>query len=371
MLVLSKLRFPAHILRRRLEVFQEKLRQKNIDAAMIRVQSTYTYFTGTKWLRPALLVPANGEPILFAARGEEEELVSRTWIENIVTFKDGGDLMAKVSSTIRNNNYRIVGLEYGIERDAYILFFEMFKRLNPGVKVVDISDIVYEMRMIKDEYELEAIRRAGKIAVKVMEKTLNIVKPGLSETEIAGEAYYYAYRLGSEEPKIYVNVGPNPRVHAEPFRDIKVKENTAVTIVLGIDYNHYYTNMSRTILLGKNDVGEKALKCMNEVYNKALELTKPGIKPIKVIMELDNVYRRYGLIDHRVVGYLHGVGLQIEEPPITTIVPKHRFTDIREGMVVAFVHAPIVLKDVGQVKYEDTFIVTSKGLEIVTRLKHG
>ena len=364
--MLKKFRFPVSVLRRRLMVFQEKLRQRNISAAMIRVQSTYTYFTGTKWLRPALLVPANGDPVLFATIGEEEELANRTWIENIVTFKDGGELMAKVSGIIRNSKYQVVGLEYGVERDAYIFFFEMFKRLNPEVKVVDVSDIIYEMRMVKDEYELEAVKRAGEIAVKVMEKTLSVVKPGISETEIAGEAYYSAYKFGSEEPKVYVNAGPSPRVHAEPFRDVKVEENTAVTIVLGVDYNNYYANMSRTILLGKNTEGEKALECMKEVYSKALELTKPSAKPIEVMRELDTIYRMYGLIDHRVVGYLHGVGLQIEEPPITTIIPKYRFTEMKHGMVIAFVHAPIVLKGVGQVKHEDTFIVTSKGLERVT-----
>jgi len=197
---------------------------------------------------------------------------------------------------------------------------------------------------------------------------MDIIKPGVSETEIAGEAYYHAYRLGSEEPKVYVNIGPNPRVHAEPFRGIRVGENTAVTIVLGVDYNHYYTNTSRTIIFGNNDLGEKALKCMNEVYQKALELTKPGIKPIEVIKVLDNIYQKYELIEHRVVGYLHGVGLQIEEPPITTIVPKHRFIELRQGMVIAFIHAPIVLKGVGQVKYEYTFIVTNEDLEIVTKM---
>lgn len=363
----KKNRFPTQILRRRLESFQEKLRSRNIDAAMIRVLSTFIYFTGTKWLRPALLVPARGDPILFAARGEEEELAQRTWIDNIITFKDGGDLMAKVSSTIRSNGYKIIGLEYGIERDAYILFYEMFKRLNPGVKVVDISDIVVGMRIIKDEYELEAIRRAGEIAVKVMDKTIQVVKPGVSETEIAAEAYYHTYKLGAEEPKIYINIGPNPRVHAEPFRDIKVAEGTTVTIVLGIDYNHYYTNMTRTIVVGSSSEAEKAVEYMRKVYEKAVELTKPGVKPINVIMELDKIYREYGLIDHRVVGYLHGVGLQIEEPPITTIVPKHRFIEIKSGMVVALVHAPIMLKRVGQIKHEDTFIVTDKGLEVVTK----
>jgi len=79
-------------------------------------------------------------------------------------------LWLKFSGTIRNNGYKVVGLEYGIERDAYILFYEMFKRLNPGLKVVDVSDIIYEMRMIKDKCEIEAIKRAGEIASRVMEK---------------------------------------------------------------------------------------------------------------------------------------------------------------------------------------------------------
>ena len=124
---------------------------------------------------------------------------------------------------------------------------------------MDVSDIIYEMRMIKDRCEIEAIKRAGEIASRVMEKTMDIIKPGVSETEIAGEAYYHAYRLGSEEPKVYVNIGPYPRVPAEPFRDIRVGENTAVTIVLGAGYNHYYTNMTRTIIFGNNDLGRKHL----------------------------------------------------------------------------------------------------------------
>ena len=44
--------------------------------------------------------------------------------------------------------------------------------------------------------------------------------------------------------------GPNPRVHAEPFRDVKVVEGNAVTVVLGVDYDHYYANMTRTVIVG-------------------------------------------------------------------------------------------------------------------------
>jgi len=363
------LRFPISVLKKRLKTFQEEMVKKNIDATMIRTLSSFTYFTGTKWLRPALLIPAKDEPTAFVAKGEEEGFLKRTWIGNIVTFTDGGDLMAKVSGTIRKKGYRVVGLEFGIERDAYIIFYEMFKRLNPSVKVVDVSPIIYAMRMVKDEYELEAIRKAGSIASKAIEKILSLIEPGVSETDIAAEAYRVLYKLGSETPLVYVNAGPDPRIHSEPFRDNIVKRGTFVTVVLGADYNSYYANIARTVYLGKaSGLAEKALKCMNEVYDTALELTKPKMRFINVIRELDKVYEKYGLKEHRIIGYTHSVGLQVEEPPITTILPKDRFIEIKSNMVLAFIHAPIMLKGLGQVKKEDTFIVREDGtLEHVTK----
>ena len=164
-----------------------------------------------------------------------------------------------------------------------------------------------------------------------------------------------------------MNAGPHPRVHSEPQHDNKLVEDTFVTIVVGVDHNGYYVNKSKTIYLGRPDgVAEKALKCMNEVLVKANELTRPGKRFIDVMRELDKVYAKYGLSEYRVQGYAHGVGLKIEESPITTIVPKHRFIVIRENMVLAYVHAPIVIKGLGQVKFEDTFIIASNGNVKVT-----
>ena len=69
------------------------------------------------------------------------------------------------------------------------------------------------------------------------------------------------YNLGSEQPQVYVNAGPHPRVHAEPFSDNRLVENTFVTIVVGADHNGYYANKSISIYLGsKNDLVERAIK---------------------------------------------------------------------------------------------------------------
>jgi len=244
------LRFPKDILKKRLELFQKKIRINGLDGVMLRTLSSYVYFTGIRWLRPALFIPATGEPIALIAKNEESGFKKKTWIENIITYADGGELIFNITKLVRKFGIKRIGMEFGLERDAFILFYEMFKRLNRNTEVVDVAPILSEMRMIKDDYELDAIRSAGRKAKKAMEYALSVVKKGVSETEIAAEAYHVLYKMGSEEPHVYVNAGPYPRVHSEPHRDTIIQKNTFVTVVIGADHNGYYANMSRSIFVG-------------------------------------------------------------------------------------------------------------------------
>ncbi len=354
-------------LRGRVRKFQSLLREAGIDAAMIRTLSTFRYFTGVKWLRPSLLIPAEGDPVAFVARGEEEGFKELTWVDEVVPFTDGGDLMGKVSGLIRRNNYGVVGIEFGVERDAFILFYEMFKSLNPKVRVVDALPITSGMRLIKDEFEVEAVREASRIAKGVVEEVLASVRLGLREVDIASKAYALLFSAGCESPLVYVNAGPHPRIHAEPLRNSFVEEGKFLTLVIGADHDGYYANVARTVAVD-NAGGEalKALECMRRVHDLAEELSVAGKRFIDVMGELDKAYGECGFLKYRVLGYAHGVGLQIEETPITTIIPKHRFMRIEEGMVLASVHSPLMIEGLGQVKFEDTYLVEGGGVRCLT-----
>jgi len=356
------LRVPEEVLRRRYLKLQEGIKALGLDAVVVRTLSTFIYLTGIKWLRPALIIPADGEPLVFVARGEEEGFKQMSWIKNVDTFVEGGELMGKVSSFLRSIGARKVGMEFGVERDAYILFFETFKRLNKGVEVVDVSDLIDSLRMLKDDYEKQFLREAGAKAKVAFEKALNVIKPGVSETEIAAEVYNTLYKLGSEEPLVYVNAGPHPRIHSEPLSTVKVVEGTTVTVVIDADHFRYYVNKSASIPVGSlSEAGVKALKCMDEVFNTAVEQTKVGVRFADVMKKLDEIYAKHGMLGYRVLGYVHSVGLKVEETPITTILPKHRFMEVKPSMSLAMVHAPILLPGVGQVKREETFIVEEDG----------
>lgn len=109
---------------------------------------------------------------------------------------------------------------------------------------------------------------------------------------------------------IYVNTGPHPRVHAEPLKDIKVKSGVFVTIIVGSDFDGYYANTAASLFTGPvNAEMANAFKRVREVYEAARDLTKPRTRFMHVIKHLDTIYAEYGLIENRVLGYAHGVGL--------------------------------------------------------------
>ncbi len=352
------------IFEKRVRKFQELMRENNIDGAVIRALSTFTYFTGTRWLRPSLLIPAEGDPTAIVVENEVEEFRRRSWIEDVVEYEEVETLMAMVVSWIRGNGYNRVGLEFSVERDAYLLFLKVFQRLNPEVEIVDILDLTFQLRARKDEWEKKNIRKAGEIARKGMDLASEIISPGMSELEIASEISHLLMKEGSEDPKIYVST--TPRVHAEPFRDAYVKKDGVVTVVIGTDYNNYYANMARTFIFGDvNKEVKRALDVKERAYKLAIEATKPGIKFVNVEKRLAEMYNHERLMEYYIKGYTHGVGLLIEEPPITTIVVSHRFWEIQKDMVLAVIHPPLMLPE-GAIKHEDTFIVREEGLEKVT-----
>jgi len=358
------MRGERRIFENRVRKFQELMRENNIDGAVIRALSTFTYFTGTRWLRPSLLIPAEGEPTAIVVENEAEEFKRRSWIEDVVEYEEVESLMAMVVSWIRGNGFNRIGLEFSVERDAYLLFLKVFQRLNPEVEIVDILDLTFQLRARKDEWEKGNIRRAGEIARNGMNLASELISPGMSELEIASEIYHLLTMEGSEDPKVYVST--TPRVHAEPFRDAYVKDNSVVTVVIGTDYNNYYANMARTFPVGDVPTEVKrAMEVKERAYELAIESTKPGMKFINVEKKIAELYRHERLDDYYIKGYTHGVGLLIEEPPITTIVVAHRFWEIQKDMVLAIIHPPLMLPE-GAIKHEDTFIVGEDGLEKVT-----
>jgi len=357
--------------KRRVERFQQLMRENNIDASMIRTLSSFTYFTGLKWLRPALLIPAEGEPVAFIFQYEAEEFTKKTGIRNLKTYRRAEELMKAVSGTIRESGYKRVGFDYSVERDSYVLFFELFKKLNAQIEVVDVHALIMQLRMVKEQNEIEAIKQASKIAEAGLRKAIDTTEVGKTELEVAAEAISEMMRKGAENPHIYVTAGPKPRVHAEPRSWMKIKRGDTVQIVVSADYNGYYSNITRTVFLdGLSAEKRRAFEVFMEARCTAEENLQPGTKLIEVETLLRKLLENRGYGNYYVTGFTHGVGLLTEEDPITTIVAPHRQYEAVENMVLAFIHAPLTIPNIGTVKMEDTYVVKREKPEKLTEFEY-
>ena len=359
------------ILKRRVEGFQRLMKENEIDASMIRTLSSFTYFTGVKWLRPALLIPAEGEPVAFIFRYEAEEFTEKSHIQNVKTYMRAEELMRNVTGTIRESKFKRVGFDYSVERDSYVLFFELFKKLNAQVDVVDVHALIMQLRMIKDSVEIEAMKRASKIAEHGMQTTIDAIDVGRTELEVAAEAIAEMMKKGAENPHIYITTGPRPRVHAEPRGWVKMECGDTVEVVISADYDGYYSNLTRTAFLGDLSAEKKRVyEVFMEAHDKAEENLKPGMKLIEIENLLKEIYERKGYGDYYVTGFSHGVGLLPEEDPITTIVAPHRRYEVKENMTLASVHAPLTVPGVGTVKFEDTYVIRDEKSERLTEFDY-
>jgi Xaa-Pro aminopeptidase len=319
------------------------------------------------WLRPGLIIPAEGEPVAFIQQNEVEEFRRQSCVKNVIPYGGIDELLPGVTRAVREGGYHKVGMDMSVERDAFELFLHMFTNVNPKVEILDVHPLIMELRMIKDASEIERIRNAALTTDRGMKAAIESISPGVSELEVAAEAVYAMMKGGAERPHVYVNAGPVPRIHAEPRAGVKVAKGDVVAITTAGDFEDYYCNETRTYVpADASEEKRRAFESLQSVYESIVPRLRPGTVLASVEQEIGAALTARGYSANYVKGFAHGVGLLVEEDPITTIRIPQRRTALRESMVIAAMHAPLAIPGAGSFKIEDTFLVTSTGPEKLT-----
>ncbi|MGC8849836.1 MAG: M24 family metallopeptidase, partial [Candidatus Bathyarchaeia archaeon] len=326
-----------NIFEERTRKFQDLISQRGIGGVMIRNPYSFRYFTGVGWWQPSIYIPASGDPTIFAFEDEVEELKENTWIGNVSGYRRVEELMRSVVMAIRSTAGKTLGFDLDIDSSA--LLYQMFVNMHGDRKVVDVHDLVMELRMIKDDMEISLIRKASEIAERSLKAALEVIRPGATETEVAGEAIYTARKEGAESVHIYVNSGW-PRIHAHP-RNKRIEPGDTVMVDVMPRYDGYYSDKADTVILDDNEEKEKAYQAFSDAVKLCAENLRAGTTMDEIEYEARKVYERYGLVKYYVYGFGHGVGLRFEEAPITTIIVAHRRMKVKDNMVINLGHAPL------------------------------
>ena len=222
---------------------------------------------------------------------------------------------------------------------------------------VETEYIIEKQRMIKDEEELESLKKACSITDECFKYILNYIKPGMTEKQIAREIEeYYAERTEGLAFDTIVASGENSsKPHAVPT-DRRIRSNDIITIDMGCKVNGYCSDMTRTIFVGEPT--EKMKKIYELVLsNQEFVLTqyKEGASTRQVTKLVENDFGLYGQYLIHSLG--HGVGLEIHESPY---ISSKNDMILRENMVVTDEPGIYIPKEFG-IRIEDTVQITKYG----------
>lgn len=185
-------------------------------------------------------------------------------------------------------------------------------------ELVPFQKEISQFRQVKEEWELAEMRKAQEITDRAFSKILTVIRPGMSEKELAAELIYALYSLGADGLSFQPIVvsGPNTsKPHGVPG-DRKLAYGDFITMDFGCIVNGYCSDMTRTVALGfVSDEMSRVYDTVLRAQETAIAMTKAGVTGKDVDGAARKVITDAGYGPYFGHSYGHSVGLEIHENP--------------------------------------------------------
>ena len=232
-------------------------------------------------------------------------------------------------------------------------------------ELVPATELLWTLRAVKDQAELDCMIQAQRIAEKALADILGKIRPGVTEKEIAALLLYKMLHYGAEDKSfdpIVVSGANGSLPHGVPSEK-PIQAGEFVTMDFGCKFGGYCSDMTRTVAVGH--VTEE----METVYNTVLKAQLAGIAAAKAGVTgaaVDGAARRviadagYGPYFGHSFG--HSVGVEIHENPNAT--PSNS-KPLPAGVVIS-AEPGIYLPGKLGVRIEDVIVITEQGCQDIT-----
>ena len=243
---------------------------------------------------------------------------------------------------------------------TYVKYKEYIRKFKIN-NFVETENIIEKQRMIKDEDEIENIKKACKITKECFEYIKEFLKPENTEKQVARmiDDYFFKNAEGPAFETIVASGENSSKPHAVPS-DRKFNEQDIITIDIGCKINGYCSDMTRTFFIGEPTEKQKMVyNLVQKNHKQTIEAIKEGAntKQLSKMVENDFKLNNFDLIHS--LG--HGLGLEIHETPF---ISSRAESTLRENMTVT-VEPGIYIPGEFGVRIEDTILVEKGGCSIL------
>lgn len=345
----------------RLAALREALGRADLDALLVTALPNIRYLTGFSGSSALLLVSAL-ECVLFTDFRYEAQVADEV----------GDAATVRIEPTsLWAGLWPSVGGLAGVERigfeSAHLLHRDFARLLEQGSRWQwrPTSDLVEQLRAVKDAGEIGAIRRAVAMAEQALERTLAALRPGLTETAVAGMLEQHLREAGSEAfpfPSIVAS-GPRSALPHARAGSRSLELGDFVLLDFGAVADGYCSDITRTVVLGSASADQRAVyEIVREANVRASGAVRVGMRG----MAADAVARDYiaacGYGDAFGHSLGHGIGLEVHEAPRLARTIE---APLAAGMVVT-IEPGIYRPGWGGVRIEDDVLLTDTGATLLT-----
>ena len=342
--------------------YTEILTNVDVDAVLITDPYNLRYYTGFRGGEGVSLISKSSKVLITDSRYTEAAEKECYDGFKVRQFGNGISTISIIKEYISSDGINFLGFE-----DMSISYSD-YQKFSGGLgcEMKPIKDALLIPRQIKSPEEIELLREAEHIGDMAFDDILGILKPGMTELEVAAEIEYSMKRHGAEGLSFdtIAASGVNSSMpHAIPSTK-KLENGDFLTMDFGCIYKGYCSDMTRTVCIGKASDEQK------EIYNIVLSAqlaVLDNLKPGMMCKDVDRIARDYinaqGYGDYFGHGLGHGVGLYIHESPAFNT----RDTSIIKPSMVETDEPGIYLPGKFGVRIEDMILITENGCEPLAR----
>ena len=354
----------------RFDRLNASLRTSGLDAVILNPGPTLTYLSGLNFHlmeRPVVLLFAKDQvPAIVLPELELQKVASLPYKLQIFAYPENpiewDNAFRKAVQALGLDGKRI-----GVEpRQLRLLEFRHIKAGAPEADYPDASDVLAGLRLRKDKDEVDAMRRAVKIAQDALEATIPFIKVGRTEKEIASELVMQLLKHGSDSEMPFapiVSGGPNAaNPHASPS-DRKLQAGDLLVVDWGAAYAGYISDLTRTFAVGEVDAEYKKIhKIVQEANAAGRAAGKPGVPCADVDKAARALIEKAGYGEFFTHRTGHGIGMEGHEEPY---IRGDNMQILEPGM--AFTVEPgIYLPGRNGVRIEDNVVITDTGADVLS-----
>ena len=234
-----------------------------------------------------------------------------------------------------------------------------------GGRVEPKSGLVESLRMIKDESEIEKLKEAALIGDRVFERIIEEIEIGVAEIEIAARLEELLKEEGASKVSFdpIVASGPNSAIPHAGATERAFRSGDFIKLDFGCVFGGYYSDMTRTVTLGKASERQKEIYDLVGVAQAAtLDGIKEGISGREADAMARDVFKKEDKAEHFGHNLGHGVGLQVHEKPTLGA----RSEDHLKAGQVFTVEPGLYFSGYGGVRIEDVVLLKEDGIEVLT-----